>query len=136
MTISGEDYIVSILQEIGVEELVILDNGLTAFDIEGTRFYFVLNMTEDDNLTIAFTCSIAEGLDSKESLLKAVAYKNPSFASVCLEDGPDKTSNLFINADLLIGLSKDADITAISYLIKSMRIQIEEILGTWGRVLT
>ena len=93
-------------------------------------------MTEDDNLTVAFTCSIAEGLDAKESLLKAVAYKSPSFASVCLEDGPDKTSTLFINADLLIGLSKDADITAVSYLIKSMRIQIEEILGTWGRVLT
>jgi hypothetical protein len=132
--IQGDEYAIEILSSAGIQEVIIDDAG-PCFEIAGTRFYYNVTMTEEDDLVFQFTCPIAENVNPTESLLRAVAYKNPTMASVALDEQPDKSVTLVINADLIVGWNKDADITAVNYILRSMHSQVLDMQNIWSRIL-
>ena len=130
-TINGEDYAVEILGKAGISELVITDDGRTSFKIDKNRFFYHVTMTEEDDLVIQFSSVICEGLKPSEKLFKGIAMKQPLFASVGLNEIHDGTYDLVIGTDLIIGWNIDEDVTIISYVLRSMNIQVKDLAKKW-----
>jgi len=132
--IQGDEYAIEILTGAGIEELII-DDGGPCFDIAGTRFYYNVTASEEDDLIFQFTCPVAENLNPSEALLRAVAYKSPILSTVSLSEQLDKTVTLVVNADIIVGWNKDGDITAVNFILRSMHTQVLEMQNSWSRIL-